>query len=396
MFLRPFACAALVALLAGPAFASTISFTKQLLDTRFYSEGVAVAEVNHDGHPDVLAGPYWFEGPGFTRKHEMRAPLAYNSESYSDAFMMDAYDFDRDGRTDVLQVGWPGREALWFKNPGPAGGDWPRRVVFPSVGTESPTLLNLVGDGKPELVFSTAKKLGWAEPDPTNPEAPWKFHAITPEGEWQRYTHGLGVGDINGDGRADLLAYNGWWAQPPSLEGDPIWTYHAANFGLGGAQMYAYDVNGDGRADVITSIEGHKYGLSWFEQLPAIDGRVAWREHPITSRNPDERLQGVQFSQPHALVITDIDGDGLQDIITGKRFWAHGSKGDPEPNAPAVLHWFQLMREGGQVRYVPHLIDDASGVGTQFVVTDLNGDKLPDIAIANKRGVFVFLQHRYP
>lgn len=383
-------------LLATALSASPPTFTRQQLDARFFSEGVAVADIDRDGNPDVIAGPYWFAGPRFLRKTEMRAPLAYDPESYSDAFIMDAHDFDRDGWSDVFQVGWPGREAWWFRNPGTAGGDWPRHVLYPTTGTESPALLDVTGDGQPELILASGKKLGWAEPDPHQPAASWKFHPITPEGEWQRYTHGLGVGDINGDGRRDLLAHTGWWEQPASLAGDPPWTHHAVDFGPGGAQMYAYDVNGDGRADVITSIDAHRYGLSWFEQPPpGADGKN-WREHPITSRQAGEKPRGVQFSQPHALVLADIDGDGLEDIVTGKRRWAHGSKGDLDPDAPAVLYWFKLRRQDGAATYEPHLIDGNSGAGTQFVATDLNGDRRPDIVISNKNGVFVFIQHRTP
>lgn len=384
-----------VVFLCGATQAVEVSFVKKQLETRFLSEGVTVADVNHDGHPDVIAGPYWFAGPDFNKKTEMRAPLAYDPESYSDAFIMYAHDFDHDGWPDILQVGWPGREALWFRNPGPAGGDWARHVAFPTVGTESPLFVDLAGDGTPKLVFATDKKLGWAAPGQNAAELrPWRFNPLTPEGGWHRYTHGLGVGDVNGDGVPDLLAASGWWEQPaPPSNGVP-WRFHPANFGQGGAQMFAYDVNGDGRADIITSIKAHGYGLSWFEQMASVDGNIGWREHAITSRDPSVRLQGVQFSQPHALALADIDGDGLKDIVTGKRRWAHGSRKDPEPDAPPVLYWFRLVRHDGTGRYEPHLIDEASGVGTQFAVADLDGDSFPDIAVSNKSGVFVFLQRR--
>ena len=89
-----------------------------------------------------------------------------------------------------------------------------------------------------------------------------------------------------------------------------------------------------------------------------------------------------------------MNGDGLMDVITGKRFWAHGTDKDPEPNAPAVLYWFELMRgrAGSPPRFVPHQIDDDSGVGTQVVARDVNGDGRVDVIVGNKKGTFVFTQ----
>ncbi|NDB76334.1 MAG: VCBS repeat-containing protein, partial [Verrucomicrobia bacterium] len=81
-----------------------------------------------------------------------------------------------------------------------------------------------------------------------------------------------------------------------------------------------------------------------------------------------------------------------KDLVTGKRFWAHGPAGDAEPNAPAVLYWFKLQRNADKtVDFIPHLIDDNSGVGTQITVGDVNGDGLPDVISGNKKGLSVFL-----
>jgi hypothetical protein len=163
--------------------------------------------------------------------------------------------------------------------------------------------------------------------------------------------------------------------------------------------MYAYDVNGDGQNDIVTARAAHGYGLAWFEQTRE-KGEITFKKHLILNdlaegqkEKPAPSKYGVIFSQLHAVDLVDMDGDGLKDIVTGKRFWAHGPTGDAEPNAPAVLYWFKLVRgKNRDVDFVPYQIDDNSGIGTQVVAGDINGDKRPDIVVGNKKGTFVFLQ----
>jgi hypothetical protein len=192
---------------------------------------------------------------------------------------------------------------------------------------------------------------------------------------------------MNGDKRADIILREGWWEQPATLGDDKEWVFHKANFGQGGAQMLVYDVDGDGKNDVITSLKAHEWGLAWYQQQA--DGQFT--QHLIIGQKESDSPYGVKFSQMHALALADIDGDGLQDIITGKRYWAHGDHGDPEPNAPAMLYWFRLTRGGEGAHFVPMQVDDDSGVGTQVTVGDVNKDKRLDIIVGNKKGTYVFL-----
>lgn len=390
--------------------ASASGFDKIQLTDQFWAEGANAGDFNKDGKMDIVYGPYWWEGPDFQKRHQF-APATESfktkkddgaevtvpgfegalgkNNTYSKNFVVFSHDFNSDGWVDILILGFPGEASWWFENPKAGEAEWKRHTAIDVTDNESPTFTDITGDGKPELVCSSGGFLGYAEPNAADPTAKWAWHPISPKGRWERFTHGLGVGDVNGDGRMDLLESEGWWEQPSSLEGNPVWKKNDALFGSGGAQMHAYDVNGDGRNDVITSLEAHGFGVAWFEQTLEA-GAVGWTKHLIVGSKPEENPQGVKFSQPHAVDLVDMDGDGLKDVITGKRFWAHGPGGDAEPNAAPVLYWFQLKREGGKASYTAHLIDDASGIGTQVVARDLNGDAKPDVIVGNKRGAFVF------
>jgi hypothetical protein len=398
-----------------------LRWEKTQLTDHFWAEGAAAADFNRDGNTDVVYGPFWFAGPDFKTRHEYRPAIttfmlktADGTEktvpgfegglgvnnAYSDNFFTWTCDFNGDGWPDILIVGLPGEPAYWFENPRGQSGHWTRHLAFSVVDNESPTFTDINGDGKPDLVCNYQGRFGYATADWAHPTKTWTWHPITPEKGYHKYTHGLGVGDVNGDGRMDLLEKDGWWEQPASLENDPVWKHHPFVFSpptdpdvpVGGAQMFAYDVNGDGLNDVITCFASHGYWLVWWEQIVQ-DGNRSFRQHTITGKKPEDSPYGIVFSQIHAIELVDFNNDGLLDILTGKRFWAHGPKGDPEPNAPAVLYWFQLQRNAdGSAEYIPWLIDDDSGVGTQVTFVDLNGDRRPDVVTGNKKGASVFIQ----
>lgn len=385
-----------------------LRFEKKRITPQYWAEGASVADLNRDGHLDIVCGGHWYVGPTFAERHEYTTPVPANKRGPYDMYVYTlehffswTHDFNADGWTDILVVGLTGRAAAWFENPGrfPDAAKqevihWKRHELLPGVFLETVVFDDLLGEGRPQFVCAHNKQLGYARPDPAGATQPWKFTPLSPELDLMSYVnaHSLGIGDVDGDGRKDVLRKDGWWRQP--AQAGALWTFHPFKFAhLGGAEMYAYDVNGDGLNDIITSLHAHAWGLSWFEQTRDAQGAISFKEHVILAkeeRGAGNRF-GVQFSQLHALALTDMDGDGVLDLVTGKTYLAHDG-GDPGLDQPAVLYWFKLTRDKGQAEFVPHLIDDDSGIGRRIITTDLNKDGLLDIVIGNKKGLFVFKQ----
>lgn len=295
------------------------NFRMQRLDEFWYSWGAAVADINHDGHLDVIAGPYYYLGPDFSERREIYLAESFNpSNQYAPNMVTHSHDFHGNGWPDILATEM--RQMVLYVNPQGENRRWKRHLVVPQISSEVTVLGDVDGDGRPELVYVYQNRVMYAKYDPADPAKPWAVHNVSAPG--MGYVHGVGVGDITGNGKMDILGPAGWWEQPASA-GDP-WKYHPVAFGrcprsglVGGGQMYAYDVNGDGLNDVVSSLEGHGWGLAWFQQKRDASGNISFERHMIMDDFSTKNAGGVTFSELHALTIGDVNGDGIPDIITG-------------------------------------------------------------------------------
>lgn len=423
--MRRLSLLAAFAVVASPAFAKdppAITWKKTVLDTKFRSEGVAVADVNKDGKTDVLVGEFWYEAPDWKR-HEMQKPGDYGDgeKGYSKVFACWAEDINGDGYPDLIVIDFPGDPCYWLENPkGKADSHWQRHTIWHSACNETPIYTDLFGTGKRALVMGFQPKdskagnvgqMAYFTPNPNDPTALWEMHPISvpsvpgqvKDGKevpgtrkevagTQKFSHGLGAGDVNGDGRTDVLTsgattggVGGWWEQPAKADGKTPWKFHPMQVPDACADMFAYDMDGDGKADILTT-SAHKYGV-WLHKQRGAD----------KDGNPTFEKQ-VLFkdlvSETHAAHLVDIDGDGLKDLVTGKRWWSHG-RNEPGSSASPHVYWLKAAKGAdGIISFTPHVIDEDSGIGTQFVVQDINGDGLLDVVSSNKKGVRVIVQQR--
>ena len=374
------------------------------------NEGIAVGDIDQDGKPDLVAGRNWFRS-GDWAPRPLRKIDDWNGYVESNGDFL--FDVNEDGRLDVIAGSFRPTEVHWYENPGPEalrlGKLWPQHVLVDTGNTcnEGQLMQDIDGDGVPEWIVNSWKKdvptviwrlvkkktTGQAKPNqtPKNKQqakskqpndkvgAPAQYEMVGHELGKIGNGHGVAVGDISGDGKIDVLVGQGWYEQPESDPWGQPWTFRKDWELHASLPMIVEDLDEDGDGDVIIG-NGHDYGLFWWENQGADDdGKINWQQHDIDK----------SFSQPHTLAWRDLDGDGRNELITGKRYYAHNGRDAGGMEMPC-LYFYRW--DGKTKQFTRHTIDEGHvGCGLQIVTEDLNQDGKTDIAVAGKSGTYLLL-----
>jgi hypothetical protein len=359
-----------------------------------WPESVALIDMNGDGLLDIVNGRNWYEAPNWIKHTDFRDG-AETFGTITDDGGEAVLDVNRDGKPDIISSGWMKMSGVyWYENPGKPGVKWKQHLIHSARAMEGFVMGDIAGhrNGDQDLLINhwspiQGQNFTWYE---HIDKEPWLLeHVLGFEGQ----EHGNGIGDINGDGRNDIVTGVGWWESPPNPSTGkwiwhPDWNVFKGNCGL---PVLVYDANGDGLNDVIIGA-AQDYGLKWLEQKVDAAGKRSFIEHWIEK----------DFSLFHTMELGDIDGDGKMELVTGKILFPHQGR-DPGEFDPLFIFWYKI--ENGiferhiltynHLQWYPEQTKNpppngAIGMGRKFVIADLDGDGRADIIVASNSGLYVF------
>jgi hypothetical protein len=356
-----------------------LKFTKKQIASESF-ESVDIFDVNNDKIPDIVSGAFWYEGPDYLKRNFIGAIKRVGE--YYDDFSTIPLDINGDGKLDFVTGGWFGKTLVWRENPG-NNKEWAEHVIAEIGNIETTRSWDVDGDGVFEIVPNT----------PNDPLVIYRFINDSQKrgtGKFESFKiyndksgHGLGFGDINGDGRGDFVLSNGW-LEAPANPYKETWKFHNEfTMGTASIPIIVADVNNDGLNDLIAS-QAHSYGLDWYEQKKN-NKNTTWIKHSIDPFN----------SQFHTMKWIDIDGDGKEELITGKRYRAHNDN-DPGANDPVGIYYFKWNGEAFSKQIISYgEYGDGKGTGLYFNTADLRSSGRNDIIVAGKDGLFVFYNNGF-
>lgn len=357
----------------GNVSAKSPTFRPHVVNADSTFSACAALDVNRDGKTDIVSGGFWYEAPNW-KKHFLREVemIRGRYDDYSNLPL----DVNADGWTDLVSCNYRSQSIYWVRNPGPSNSPpWARTVVAQPGAMETGRLVDVDGDGRLDVLPNGMKFAAWWEvvlPRKHNAKPSWKRHDLPPE----LAGHGVGFGDINGDGRGDMVGPRGWAEAPKDPRKDRwIWRGDFQLHRDCGIPILVHDADDDGDNDIIWG-RGHQTGLYWMEQVKRGDSRQ-WVKHVIDT----------SWSQPHSLLLADIDNDGRQDVVAGKRYMGHDGK-DLGEFDPLVIYWYSFVKQHRTWRRGLVSRSMRIGFGLDPKAADLDGDGDTDLLAAGRSGLY--------
>jgi hypothetical protein len=386
--------AVMTMLILAPAGAGEPKWKQHTINGKSEFEAAGALDVDGDGKLDIVCGDTWYQAPDWKPRHVRDVQ---RQGTYYNDFATLPVDVNGDGHMDYITVSYFGKNVGWVENPGKPDVDWVYHEVDVPGTSEAAAAVDLTGDGIPDILPNPTNVVAWYEVAPKGNAK--GFDIKKHDFGTQAAGHGVGSGDVNGDGRVDLLTPKGWF-EAPSNASRETWAWHPEwNLGATGIQILARDVDGDGLSDLVYGM-GHDYGLFWMKQSKSASGERTWTRGTI-----DNSIASV-----HTLLWADLDGDGkANELITGKRVYAH----EIEPGATdgSVIAWYRLdpqagawtrhvIFQGEPAKNAPAKAADrlalrdfpagTAGTGLQMTAVDLDGDGDLDLLCPGKSGLYVF------